>query len=54
MVDVALQFHLGSVIPSPHVTAALYWFGNVRKEGGIVRLFREDVKQVLLEEAGKC
>ena len=52
MVDVALRFRLRSVIPSPHVTA-LYGFGNGEKEGDIVRLFREDVKRVLLEEAGK-
>ena len=50
--DAALRFRLGSVIPSPHVTA-LYGFGNVEKEGEIVRLFREDVKRVLLEEAVK-
>ncbi len=50
--DAALRFRLGSAIPSPHVTA-LYGFGHVEKEGEIVRLFREDVKRVLLEEAVK-
>ena len=44
--DAALRFRLGSVIPSPQVTA-LYGFGNVEEEDEIVRLFREDVKRVL-------
>ena len=36
--DAALRFRLGSVIPSPQVTA-LYGFGNVEEEDEIVRCF---------------
>mmetsp|Transcript_26639 Transcript_26639/g.63883 ORF Transcript_26639/g.63883 Transcript_26639/m.63883 type:complete len:428 (-) Transcript_26639:3297-4580(-) len=49
MIDAADRFHLGGAIPSPHVTA-LYGIDTVDEEA-MRRMFREDVKQVLLSQA---
>lgn len=52
MIDAADRFELGGAIPSPHVTA-LYGIDNYADEEEIRRLFRDDVKRVLLDEAKK-
>eukprot|EP00571_Detonula_confervacea_P012376 CAMPEP_0172302698 /NCGR_PEP_ID=MMETSP1058-20130122/4368_1 /TAXON_ID=83371 /ORGANISM="Detonula confervacea, Strain CCMP 353" /LENGTH=418 /DNA_ID=CAMNT_0013013273 /DNA_START=59 /DNA_END=1315 /DNA_ORIENTATION=- len=52
MIDAADRFRLGGAIPSPHVTA-LYGIDTVSEEDEIRRIFREDVKRVLLEDAEK-
>lgn len=52
MIDAADEFSLGGAIPSPHVTA-LYGIDTISDEGEMRRVFREDVKRVLLEEAEK-
>ncbi|KAL7542408.1 hypothetical protein ACHAXR_013411 [Thalassiosira sp. AJA248-18] len=52
MIDAADQFSLGGAIPSPHVTA-LYGINTIAEEEEMRRMFRENVKQVLLDEAEK-
>ena len=52
MVDAADRFNLEGAIPSPHVTA-LYGINTIRDEEEIRRVFREDVKDVLLDTAAK-
>lgn len=52
MIDAADRFNLGGAIPSPHVTA-LYGIDTIADEEEMRRVFREDVKRVLLEEAEK-
>lgn len=52
MIDAADRFHLGGAIPSPHVTA-LYGIDTISEEDKMRRVFREDVKRVLLEDAEK-
>lgn len=44
------RFRLGSAIPAPHVTA-LYGIETGADEAGMRRVFREDVRRVLVEEA---
>mmetsp|Transcript_28338 Transcript_28338/g.48175 ORF Transcript_28338/g.48175 Transcript_28338/m.48175 type:complete len:437 (+) Transcript_28338:101-1411(+) len=52
MIDAADRFHLGGAIPSPHVTA-LYGIDIGMEEDEMRRVFREDVRRVLLELAEK-
>jgi len=52
MVDAADRFNLEGAIPSPHVTA-LYGINTIRDEEEMRRVFREDVKGVLLDMAEK-
>ena len=52
MVDAADRFNLEGAIPSPHVTA-LYGINTIRDEEEMRRVFREDVKDVLLDTAAK-
>ena len=52
MIDAANEFSLGGAIPSPHVTA-LYGIDTIESEGETRRIFREDVKCVLLDMAEK-
>lgn len=52
MIDAADAFSLGGAIPSPHVTA-LYGINTISEENEMKRIFREDVRQVLLDEAEK-
>ena len=52
MIDAADRFHLGGAIPSPHVTA-LYGIDTISEEDEMRRVFREDVKRILLEDAEK-
>lgn len=47
MVDAADRFNLEGAIPSPHVTA-LYGINTIRDEEEMRKVFREDVKDVLL------
>ena len=49
MVDAADRFNLEGAIPSPHVTA-LYGINTIRDEVEMRKVFRENVKDVLLAE----
>ena len=50
MIDAADRFKLGGAIPSPHVTA-LYGIDTISDEEEMRRMFREDVKCLLLDMA---
>ena len=52
MIDAANEFRLGGAIPSPHVTA-LYGIDTIENEEETRRIFRKDVKCVLLDMAEK-
>ena len=52
MIDAADRFSLGGAIPSPHVTA-LYGICTIDNEEEMRRMFREDVKQILVNVAEK-
>lgn len=52
LIDAADRFDLGGAIPSPHVTV-LYGIDTIEEDEEARRMFREDVKRVLLEEAEK-
>ena len=52
MIDASNEFSLGGAIPSPHVTA-LYGIDTIENEEETRRIFREDVKCVLLDMAEK-
>ena len=52
MIDAADRFNLGGPIPSPHVTA-LYGIDTIADEEEMRRIFREDVKRVISDEAEK-
>ena len=52
MIDAADRFKLGGAIPSPHVTA-LYGIDTISDEEEMRRVFREDVKCLLLDMAEK-
>jgi len=52
MVDAADRFNLEGAIPSPHVTA-LYGINTIRDEVEMRKVFRENVRDVLLDMAEK-